>query len=200
MKIYTVIAAIFLAGCSASSEDSSAPETTNSSGFPEVSGTYAFTTGNVGFTCSDGSSGSIPPISNNAVISQINNVITIAAPPGTNTDIPGITVIEEGDNKGTVTTSGNFTTSKLMTAYFDQLALNGSIQYSLTGSFSNSGWSGNYRFIVTFTDIFVSCDYTTTFSGSKVNTNLKIKSKKINNNINYESEYYLEISKIGTLF
>ena len=202
MKKYLILfALIIIQGCSSGGGDSTAaPTTTNPSGYPDVAGTYAFTTGDVNFICSDGSTGVLPPISQNMVVTQTDNVITLTNPPGTPSDIPGITLISETPNTGTVTTSGSFTTSRIITVYFDQLFTNATVNYSVTGTFTSIGWSGNYRYIVSFTDIGGSCDYTTTFSGSKINTTptLLLPINIDNGNYSYESEFYLDLSKVGS--
>ena len=174
----------------------------NSAGFPVAAGTYAFTTAEISFTCSDNSSGTAPALSQNLVISQVDNVITMSKPAGTSTDIPGITIINAGDNTGTITKSASFTTSQIITVYFDQLFSNATVNYSVTGTFTNSGWSGNYRFIVTFTDLAISCDYSTTFSGSKINSSTTAVEISDGDNYPsdyYPSDYYQDISRVGAL-
>jgi len=193
--LFLSIFIFLLQGCSSSGGNTDPVK--NSNGFADVAGTYSFITKEIDFTCTDNSSGTIPALSLTSLITQTDNEITIAPPSGTDTSLSGLSQIVAGDNTGSVESNGDFTTSKFMTAFIDQLKLNASIQYSVTGKFTNTGWSGDYRYVVTLTDISVTCDYVTTFSGSKNKSSLKSLNSQLDKNIYYESEFYLELSNLG---
>jgi hypothetical protein len=141
-----------LSSCGGGDSDSGSSWTgqTNSSGFPEVAGTYSLIADGVKYTCTDNSSGEVGPISVDVAVTESANVLTIRN-SNAQAELPGVTVLQTTDNTGDIAHDATFTTTKTLTA---QVAgLTGNVVYDLTlqGQFSPSGWAGNYN--ITFTPV-----------------------------------------------
>jgi hypothetical protein len=148
----------------------------NSSGFPEVTGIYAFTTRTIKGSCSDGSSGTYPATSFNVAILQSNGNEIMGYDTDTTSSLPaGYTVISATGLKGTVQKADGATAHFIMTStvvfnvvsndYVGRLTITDNI----SGDFTNDSWSGDYSYTTYITG--GSCTYSTTFKGDKVTSN-----------------------------
>ena len=103
-----ITALLFIISQISCSDDSSTePESwggsMNSSGYPEVSGTYLFITDQVTYTCSDGGTGNIPPFSYELQIVQTQGNMIEAVRSDPDPPLPdGFTVFSASDLEGTI--------------------------------------------------------------------------------------------------
>jgi len=141
----------------------------NDSGFPIVSGTYSFTTQTIHGSCSDGSSGDDEPVSFNIIVTQYQNNITLTQPASNSTSV-GITILEASPMQGTIDKDCSFIANQSMTATLDGFEGNVSLNYHISGTFTTSGWSGNYSFSLYLHYYNATCNYSTIFSGSKISS------------------------------
>ena len=164
IKIIIVsILAIFVSACSSGSNDSTSTEASN---FPNVAGRYSFNTSAFSFSCSDGSTGSNPPIAVNFDVSQnVNEIVLLNVNSGGN--FPGITFIDSTDLAGNVQANYSFIATQIATANVDGIRGTVNLKYTLEGDFSSNGWSGTYTYSASSPSLG-SCTFTATFNGSKI--------------------------------
>ena len=178
-----------LLSCSASEDDS------NLSPLDNVSGTYSFTTSNIDAYCTDGSIGTYPALALNFNITQSGTSLTFA---NTNTaGVPGITFLSSTELNGNLSSNNSFVANQFATAIFDGIAGEVTLSYNVSGTFSSTGWSGNYEYSAFFQSLSETCYYSTTFSGSKSSANTldsisMVKEKSLSDN-------YLDKLFIGIL-
>jgi len=149
----------------------------NSSGYPEVAGLYSFKTGSISVSCTDGSSDTLSAIAFNITVTQTDNKISFQSDAG---DTPGITITETSGTSGNIETDASFIVTQTSTATVDGIAGNITLNYNLSGAFSTSGHSGTYKYSAYFQSYYITCTYTTSFSGSKLSKPLAKLSPDIN--------------------
>lgn len=147
MKKFVLVlcVSLFLCACgggrgSASSASSSIP--TNSAGFPDVAGVYAFKSDGGTFNCSDGERVPYFAEATNIVVSQTGNVVTFTGTSTTPTpsagmtwtyvDLPSGNIDRSGGFVITGSRSGNITSPLAFVVEYD----------TITGTFTTSGFSG----------------------------------------------------------
>jgi len=123
----------------------------NGSKYPIVNGTYSLTTSAFSYSCTSGETGTATPISGNVSVRQNINTITLS-----------------NGFKGTVELNGTFVTSRVKTVFLPSLNSNAEVTYSLIGTFTPQGWSGNYTLSAAFITLGAVCKYSSTISGSKI--------------------------------
>jgi len=162
------IVTILLSSCGGGSDSSSSWNgPNNSSGFPEVAGTYSLIADGVQFTCTDNSSGEAGPVSIDLTVTESANVLTIHN-PNPQAELPGVTVLQTTDDTGDVARDATFTTTKSVTAQVAGLTGDALVNLTLQGQFSPSGWTGTYNIRFTSLSLGSSCTYTYVFSGDKI--------------------------------
>lgn len=139
-KIILPSAFLLIASCGGGGSSDNEPEwngTTNSSGYPEVKGTYEAIYTDLRIECTDGTEGSDSMTSENVYISQNINRITIEFDDD---DYVGLLVVSESPTEGTVQSSGKFSASG--SAILEDITL-GSIRgtSNTSGTFNPDGWS-----------------------------------------------------------
>jgi len=142
---------------------------------PDVSGLYSFKTGNVNGQCSDGSSGTNPPIELTLAVLQSGDNLTLTNQtyqlnPGDS--LGGFTIVSSTIPEGNIQSNGSFRITSQTTVLIDGISGESIINYFLEGNFSNTGWNGDYKYIV-HTSIG-SCTFTTTFTGDKLSETAKV--------------------------
>ncbi|MDH5230927.1 MAG: hypothetical protein OEY38_12745 [Gammaproteobacteria bacterium] len=153
----------------------------NAAGYPDIDGDYAFITVNIGYRCSDESTGTSEPISFNISVLQDANEITI---PNRTDDLPGLTILEQTEATGLVEKSGAFSATKSAIIHIAALDDDVTYQYSQNGDFTPSSWSGNYKFTAIIPKYQLSCKYSTTFRGDKIASGSnKITSRELSQDI-----------------
>ncbi len=158
------IFSIGLAGCGGGSSDSGG--TSGDPVFPSVDGSYSFDTEEFTFTCTDGTQGTEAPISLNLVVTQDGNRIVLDDPNFTG--IPGAVVLEDSPVTGNVKENSDFNVTSSAIIDFGSPIGQSNANYNVNGSFADRGWSGDYRVAVAFLELDGSCDYRTTFSGTRL--------------------------------
>jgi hypothetical protein len=157
---------------------------TNSFGFPDVSGTFSFTTNQFNGSCSDGSKATSPAITFNIIIVQTDgNLIEGFGTDSTEADPEGYTMISGSGLKGTVEKSDGNSAKFILTnkvvydvktsQYTGRMTLN----YNITGKFTDKTWTGEYIYQMYLS--IGNCKYTTTFRGDKIENALPKVLKKI---------------------
>lgn len=129
----------------------------------DVNGKYSFTTSSISYTCSDSSSGKIDPLSFNLTAITTGNTIVLSGDGGTTT---GITIDEADPLSGTVESDNTFVTNANVTGSITGVG-KVLIHYHLSGTFTETGWSGDYNYTATGVDTVFTCEYKSTFSGTK---------------------------------
>jgi hypothetical protein len=173
ITLLSLVSLFFVVGCGGGGGGGDAPESTNSSGFPDVAGRYSFNTSAIGVSCTDGSTATNPAIALNFDIVQTDNQITLV---NTNAagGIPGITIIDSTDASGNVQKNSKFITSQITTATIDGIAGTVSLNYNVSGTFTSTGWSGTYTFTAT-SGILGTCTFSSTFTGDKINVSVALR-------------------------
>jgi len=199
-KYLALFALTLIQSCSSGGGDSTpAPTTTNSTGFPEVSGRYSFNTSTFNISCSDGSTATNPAIALNFDITQNANVITVV---NTNASggIPGITILDTTGTTGNVQTDSSFIATQISTATITGITGTVSLNYNISGKFTSNGWSGTYIYNMS-TASLGTCTFTSPFSGSKISA---VTAAKISNAPydfeNVQIDLYDSFSAIASLF
>jgi len=177
-KLFTVFIALFfmaLASCNSGGGDGDSHSDTTPTGmsltpggYPDVVGTYSFTTEKISYTCTDGSSGTGNEVANNTEISQSENIITGKNPSGSSGVTPGVHIIESTGLTGNIQKNGDVVLNNYATATVDGVSGNVTLQYHIDGKFTATGWSGNYDMTTFFQSAGVTCTSMTTFSGDKL--------------------------------
>ena len=176
---------IFLAACGGGG-GSTTPTETNSSGFPEVAGRYSFNTSNFSVSCSDGSTGTNPPVALNIRVSQTENSLlleNLSIGPG----VPGITIISANNAQGNIQKDSSFIINQIIIADINGIGRT-TLNYSWTGNFSSSGWSGTYRYSSTFG--LDSCTFISTFTGDRIGSKEEIQIAENNSSYDFPVDIY----------
>lgn len=134
--------------------------------FPSVDGLYSFDTGETAFTCTDGGQGTIAPISMNVVVTQNGNRIVLDNPDFVG--IPGAVILEQNPVTGNVQENSNFNATSIAIIDFGSPIGQSNVNYNVNGRFTDRGWNGDYRFTAAFLALDGSCDYRTTFNGTRL--------------------------------
>jgi len=138
----------------------------NAAGFPDVDGKYSFNTGNISYTCTDGTKGTVSAVALNFEISQNANQLLFYNPAASL--IPGITIIESNNLTGNIEKTGYFIANQRVVAIINPLLGTNTINYNLSGYFNLTGWNGNYEY-VGYNDYYnVSCTNNSTFTGDYI--------------------------------
>lgn len=179
-----LLVALLITACGSSGGGGSSEESTptwdgpvNSDGYPEVAGTYPFTTKSISMSCSDGSSDTFSAIAFNVTVTQSANKVSLESDA---TITPGLTIIETTGTTGNIETSGTFIATQTSTVTIDGVIGNITLSYNISGTFTTSGWAGNYKYTAFFQSYSLSCTYTTTYSGNKLSKPLTKLSPDIN--------------------
>lgn len=169
-KISSVIMviALTLAACGGGGSGSSAPSwsgSVNSSGYPDVTGTYAVVIPAGTISCSDGASNSTTSYSGNVTVTQSGNAISLSS----SDSLPaGWTLVSSTAPAGNVEKSGTFITNSSAVVTAPTLSGTISISTNTEGSFTTSGVSGTKKGTYSFSSYTTSCTVTTTFTGTKL--------------------------------
>lgn len=139
----------------------------NAAGYPDVAGAYSFNVAAGNAVCTDGASQSEPPLAMNLDVSQTDNQILLKnSSPSSLT--AGTTILQKDNLAGNVDLHGSFTVNQHISATFTGTPGNNSINYTTTGIFNPTGWSGTYQFTL-YNDYYKqSCTYTAAFQGDKI--------------------------------
>lgn len=165
--VLVVLFGFVLSGCGSSGDGSGPSAGTNV--FPQVAGKYSFNTSDFKVTCTDGSTDTSVKISFNIFVSQDGNELTMTNE--TNSDaIPGISIIEQSLAKGFIKSDGSFILNQTIIAEIDGIPGRETINYSVTGTFSDRDFFGDYVFSVFFQNLVVTCEFEATFTGVKLET------------------------------
>ena len=167
VRLLTIVPCLilFLSACE------SETDSTNSTDLPYVAGVYSFNTERVSVNCDDGSSTTNPAIALEFKVLQNFSQIDLenAIPSG---GIPGVNIVSTTGASGSLRSDSSFDLAQSSTATFtgvtDDIALN----YSITGSFTGNGWSGNYTFTAD-SSVFGFCRFSTQFSGTRIDAGLR---------------------------
>jgi hypothetical protein len=138
----------------------------NAAGYPEVTGNYSFTTGEISYTCIKGNSGTVAPLLTDFLITQESNQLSAGVynvNPPTN-----IIVIDDSPLTGNIEKTGRFIINKTITAKIDSIPGTNIITYNISGNFNFSVWRGDYVYTVFNDDSNDTCTYTTTFTGDYI--------------------------------
>lgn len=166
-KIFTSL--IFLIqACGTDKTDS---DTASGPVTPPTSGTYSFISKPAQYTCTDGSSGTATnQVAKNLKMTISGNTIKLApadqaaedrelAASGITANVTGYSGLLDSDGK-------SFTLSQTGSGTMKELG-NFNANYTLTGSLQQTQWSGTVTSTLTFFSLGISCDYKSTFSGTK---------------------------------
>lgn len=182
-KIFLLMIIFALFSCSKDSNPTKPEEwqgNLNSYGFPDISGTYSFTTNQFNWKCSDGSVGSTPAVSFNLSVVQLDgNTLQCFNTDTTSTPQAGYTLISSSGLKGTVEKAeGNIADFLLSSTviynvvtstYVGEMTINNNID----GEFTNNSWEGNFTYTMHVRN--GSCEYSTTFRGIKLTNKISTK-------------------------
>lgn len=166
-----VISLMMVIGCGgggSSSSDSGWTGPVTPASYPDVQGKYTLTTTTrLSAVCTDGSTGTQNGIDMTAGIKQVNSALTFydLTPTG---DI----IYEDDQMHGTLTTSGDFVSTRNMTVTISGAPGKNTINYKLTGAFTETGWHGIYEMKVYNDYIKGGCTYTAPFTGTQFNSEL----------------------------
>jgi len=182
-----------LSGCGGGGGSSSAEE--ESEGFPKVSGRYSFKTEDFDYECTTGEKGTTPSLSQNFKIIQDENQITIVGEGGN--EVPGVTIFEFTNTTGNVERDGSFIATKQLTGEIDGFGpITASFHFE--GKFQDEIWNGKYTYTVFFTELSEACDYSTTFSGIKLEDSEEEEPSDTSNDITTGLVLHLPISGDAT--
>lgn len=168
-KILSVIMVLTLAACGGGGGGGSSPSwsgTVNSSGYPDVAGTYAFVFPAGTISCTGGETGPVAASSTNLVVSQTGNVITVT---GSSPTPAGYSVVSNTATSGNVEKSGTFivTSSSVFTSpTYTAGTIAGA--YSTTGTFTPTAITGTLNETFTFSTISGSCAASLPFTATKL--------------------------------
>jgi hypothetical protein len=162
-KTICISVILLLAACGSDDESNAIQGLEN---VTDVSGHYSMITSALSAECTDGTSDTFPALALSGTITHTgNNVLFTNDNAGGNT--PGITILEQDDMDGVIESSGRFVMTSTATIQIDGVSGDNTASYNLSGYFNDSGWSGDYVYSLYFQSIGGSCEYSTTFSGSK---------------------------------
>lgn len=111
-----------------------------------------------------------PEVYSNMAVSQTENQLTSQATSKAGVDkllAGGFTIESNSGSAGTLLKDARFSLFQGMTLRYQTLG-KASINYATTGTFSPSGWFGNFSYTVFVEGDSSSCTFTATFSGDKV--------------------------------
>jgi len=165
---FLAVGMALLTGCGGGDGgDGSSDFTYTPSGFPQVAGRYSLNTGTWTWTTM-GQSGSFGPTALTLDISQVDNHLTGVNPYldlQSGDQYMGFTLREESGVSGNVQKDGNFTITSSLRGSMDGVG-EVRVDYTLVGSFTSSGWSGTYTYMVIGGEDVVT--YSTTFTGERI--------------------------------
>jgi hypothetical protein len=142
---------------------------TNSSGFPDVAGSYSFVTKTFSASCSDGSGDTSPAVSFNMGVTQNVNELSLINTSSSGVR-PGITILESTGWGGLIQKNRSFNANQTATARQSGISGILNVSWNMSGTFTNNSWSGNYTVKISSVSFGESCTYSTTFSGTKIGT------------------------------
>ncbi len=166
MKLLVLVSVILnLNGCGANESASSVKDAPAAA----TSGTYSFLTSIMAMECSDGSQGSIDPISHNLSVQITGNEIKFNGTSSNDSQAKataaGMAITVSGYT-GLVQSSGSFNANQSGSAThvdYGRMILS----YNLNGTIDSKSWNGNYKYSLTAVEDSLLCEYVGTFSGSK---------------------------------
>ena len=133
---------------------------------------YAFISEQVNYVCSDGSTGTNPPVSMNLGVIVSGNEVSIARDAEGREDqlntlnLSGFESYNATDLSGLIQVDGNFVANQTASAVHSELD-NIRVGLSLTGKIGSKAWFGNYEYTLTISETSEFCDFSTTFSGKR---------------------------------
>ena len=144
----------------------------NNNGAPndylDVGGVYSFSTNPVDFQCTDGAEGTNPPLSLNFIVHQEGNQIELRNKAFDDGGVtPGFEIIESTQLEGNLGRNSTFIANQSATAIIDGIPGESTVNYTVSGEFTGSGWAGDYSYSVFAQDLFVTCNFNTKFEGEK---------------------------------
>lgn len=163
-----------------SSQDSNSSKEESSEPFPAFASsadggsttkTFSFKTSEIEFSCTDGGLGAIPKIALILSITVVQNTITILSKDESGTvkaEASGVQIEKISGFSGVIENDGSFIASQTATGKHETYGTL-SMSYHLEGVLSRSEWHGNYEFTLLFDEYYLSCTYTSTFSGVQMN-------------------------------
>ena len=186
-KLFVVLAAIFLlavvacSGGGGGSNHTSSWDSLTPGGYPDVKGTYSFTTEDITYTCSDGRTGTVNKVDYYMNVSQSESTVNAnKLVPNGGSDLPaGITIIDATPLSGVIQKNGEFVLNQTVTAQIEGISGNVTYQYVYDGKFTPTGWSGDYSYTAFSPGEGYTCDNETIFYGDKVSASTKSASSEM---------------------